>query len=113
MPQKPRLSKNDRKLLTQSWEWIAEGDNSKLHVSLNQAWLRATEQSPTWVWGVMGVSEAVEGGPSQHPQFLRLINNVGHFYDIQEKKLTSHYCTRVNVEKVHDSIPDVGMLQPV
>uniref|UniRef100_A0A914WVM1 Uncharacterized protein n=1 Tax=Plectus sambesii TaxID=2011161 RepID=A0A914WVM1_9BILA len=74
------LSTRDKLIINESWDEMRSRSINYIEGLIATAWLRAAENSPTWIWGLVGMSECQQAVQAvKNVQFRAIINGVRRF----------------------------------
>uniref|UniRef100_A0A0K0DJT8 GLOBIN domain-containing protein n=1 Tax=Angiostrongylus cantonensis TaxID=6313 RepID=A0A0K0DJT8_ANGCA len=77
--QSTRRSTTHRKHVVHSWNVLYKQDPTLITDAISEAWLKAAELTPTWVWALVGLPETMHANYKENARFLHLIQQVRNF----------------------------------
>ncbi|CAI4230292.1 unnamed protein product [Auanema sp. JU1783] len=80
--QSARQLSTHRKHVIQSWTTIYSFDSNLLNNAISDAWLKAAELTPTWVWALVDLPETMHSTYRENTQFTNMIQQVRDFLHV-------------------------------
>ncbi|KAK6738919.1 hypothetical protein RB195_020797 [Necator americanus] len=77
--QSTRQLATHRKHVIHSWSVIYSQDPKLLNDAISEAWLKAAELTPTWVWALVDLPETMHANYKENAKFVHLIQQVRDF----------------------------------
>ncbi|KJH50643.1 hypothetical protein DICVIV_03162 [Dictyocaulus viviparus] len=80
--QSTRQWSTHRKHVIHSWNVLYTHNPSLINNAISEAWLKAAELTPTWVWALVGLPETMHANYKECKRFCQLIQQVRDFLHI-------------------------------
>ncbi|KAJ1371362.1 hypothetical protein KIN20_033304 [Parelaphostrongylus tenuis] len=77
--QSTRRSTTHRKHVVHSWNVLCKQNPALINDAISEAWLKAAELTPTWVWALVDLPETMHANYRENARFLHLIQQVRSF----------------------------------
>ncbi|VDM54574.1 unnamed protein product [Angiostrongylus costaricensis] len=77
--QSTRRSTTHRKHVMHSWNVLCKQGPTLINDAISEAWLKAAELTPTWVWALVDLPETMHANYKENARFLHLIQQVRNF----------------------------------
>uniref|UniRef100_A0A914WU72 Globin family profile domain-containing protein n=1 Tax=Plectus sambesii TaxID=2011161 RepID=A0A914WU72_9BILA len=76
------MNARDRAVINESWHALNGKDSALMNAIISDAWLQAAERSPVWLWGLLGIDEAMQSDAAKNPKFQAIVNEVRQFLHV-------------------------------